>query len=335
MTDGVVRSRENSPGWLPIAAAWIVLAASLHAQTDAKPAAKTDADAAQSGSAAAQLPQFDVASVKAHHAEGMNMMMGFRLLPDGVSISGMPLAMLLREAFQVPEDQILNEPAWVKSDRYDIEAKVDPDDAGKFEKLTKEQQFAMLLPLLEQRFGLKYHRKKKDLEVYGLVVAKGGPKLEAAKPDDSAGDGMDGKPETGGDGKMPPPPPGAGGGAPRPPMGRSMIRMSTQGMMIEAHGVKADGIAGTISTILGATVVDKTGLKGTYDFTLSFAPEMDGNMMGMPAPPPPGAGGGAPPEPTGPSIFTAVQEQLGLKLEAHKEPVDVIVIDHIQQPSAN
>jgi len=332
MTEGVVCSRRAAGGMLPVAAAWLMLAsAGLHAQTAASPEAKagpaTGADTAQAQSAPEQLPKFDVASVKAHHAGGMNMMMGFRVLPDGVSISGMPLGILLRQAFGVPEDQILNEPDWVKSDRYDIEAKVDPDDAPKLEKLTKEQRFAMLLPVLEDRFGLKYHTEKKDLEVYDLVVAKGGPKLKAAKPDDGAGGGMDGE------GKMPPP--GAGDGAPRPPRGGIMMRMSSQGMTLEAPEVKMDGLAGTISMVLGATVVDKTGLKGAYDCKLTFAPEMNGDIMGMPPqPPPPGADGSAPP-PQGPSIFSAVQEQLGLKLEAHKEPVDVIVIDHIQQPSAN
>jgi uncharacterized protein (TIGR03435 family) len=87
-----------------------------------------------------------------------------------------------------------------------------------------------------------------------------------------------------------------------------------------------------ISLHLGSTVVDKTGLTGIYDYSLSFTPDESmkaGNL-------PPGSNAGAPAsEPEGPSIFTAVQEQLGLKLEAEKQPMDVIVIDHIEQPSAN
>jgi bla regulator protein blaR1 len=81
-----------------------------------------------------------------------------------------------------------------------------------------------------------------------------------------------------------------------------------------------------LSRQVGSTVVDNIGLTGKYDYTLSFAPE------DAAAPP---EGGGQSQEPVGPSIFTALQEQLGLKLEAKKEPVDVIVIDHIEQPSAN
>lgn len=112
-----------------------------------------------------------------------------------------------------------------------------------------------------------------------------------------------------------------------------MMRMSPDGMTMEGHDATADQLAQAITVQLGSTVVNETGLKGKYDYTLTFAPEMGGRMMGMP---PPGAGdGGAPPPPQGPSIFAAVQEQLGLKLEAKKEPVDAVVIDHIERPSAN
>jgi bla regulator protein blaR1 len=86
-----------------------------------------------------------------------------------------------------------------------------------------------------------------------------------------------------------------------------------------------------LARTLGRTVVDKTGLTGRYDFSLEYAPEEGG-------PPPAGGAGGAPPPPpadSGPSIFTALQEQLGLKLESTKGPVDVIVIDHIEKPTAN
>jgi len=109
--------------------------------------------ATQTGSASPGLPAFDVASIKPHKSEGMRMMAGFRLTPDGVSIAGVPLAMLLRQAFGLPRDRILNEPDWVNSARFDIEAKVNPDDAPKLEKLTMDQRTAMLIPLLEDRLG--------------------------------------------------------------------------------------------------------------------------------------------------------------------------------------
>ena len=273
---------------------------------------------AQTGSANtnANLPAFEVASIKSHQSDGgMNgMMIGMRFEPDGVSINGLPLNMLVREAFNVSEDRILNEPGWVKSARYDIEAKVDPADAPKFEKLTQEQRWAMMLPVLEDRFGLKFHHETKELEVYTLVIAKGGPKLQAAKPVDAGEEMSMGQQR----------------------MGQAMMRVSTKGMTMEGHGVQMPQIVRMISLQLGSTVVDKTGLTGAYDYTLEFAPQEGmGGMMRTPGDGPPGDGAAPPPDAGGPSLFAAVQEQLGLKLEPEKAPVDAIVIDHIEQPSPN
>ncbi len=135
------------------------------------------------------------------------------------------------------------------------------------------------------------------------------------------------KPGQGGGGAMPAPNEEA------PPKGAMMMRMSPDGMTMGGRDATTDQLAQMISMQLGSTVLNETGLKGKYDYTLSFAAEMGGRMMGMP---PPGAGdGGAPPPPQGLTIFTAVQEQLGLKLEARKKPVDVIIIDQIEQPSPN
>jgi bla regulator protein blaR1 len=219
------------------------------------------------------------------------------------------------------------------------------------DKLTQGERMAMLVPLLEDRFGLKFHHETKTLEVYALVVAKGGPKLKASTGDAGAGFKQGAGPSMpapgGPDGGPPPgaeradggpmtlkPGPGDGGAMP-PPKGATMMRMSPDGMTLGGRDATTDQLAQAIAMQLGSTVVNETGLKGKYDYSLSFTPEMGGRMMGMP---PPGAGGGdggAPPPPQGPSLFSAVEQQLGLKLEAKKAPVDVIVIDHIEQPSAN
>ena len=307
--------------------------------------------AAAQANASDSLPSYDVVSIKTHNDEGMMMRMGISATPDGFQADGVSLQMLVRQAFGLSEDRILNEPDWVKSARFDINAKVAPEDAPKLKALNGQQRFAMLLPVLEDRFGLKFHHETKDLQVYTLVVAKGGPKLKESAP--AASDPGAPQPQAGPDGNgpngHPPPSPGAsgalGGSAPRsdaaggPPPGapRTMMRMSTQGMTMSARGSTMPFLAQLISQQLGATVVDKTGLTGKYDFTLSFTPDnfmINGRMMGP--------GGGAGPdsgaqsqEPVGPSIFTAVQEQLGLKLVAEKENVDVVVIDHIEQPSEN
>lgn len=279
------------------------------------------------------------------------MRIGISATPDGFQAYGVPLEMLVRQAFGVSEDRILNEPDWVKSARFDLDAKVAPEDAPGFKALSMQERFTMLLPVLQDRFGLKFHHEIKELEVYTLVVAKGGPKLQEAAPADV---GKNDQPPaaTGAAGAPPPPPlppnlggaaggeaasrPGLSGGA--PPRGPGMMmRMSTQGMTLNAHGTPIMSLARLISQQIGATVVDKTGLTGSYDFTLSFTPDMamgTGPMMRPPggAPPPDGA---QTQEPVGPSLFTAVQEQLGLRLVAHKEPEDVIVIEQIEQPTAN
>lgn len=268
----------------------------------------------------ARLPKFEVASIKPHQASEM-MRMGMRMLPDGVSVSGLPLNNLLHLTFGLSDDRILNVPEWAKSDRFDIEAKVDPAEAPKMKDLTLNERWSMMLPVLEDRYALKFHRETRDLQVYTLVVAKGGSKLQPVQTDA----------------------PDSKGG-----MGRAMIRMSGEGMSMEAHGASMKSLAHAVAQQLGSTVIDKTGLNGRYDYNLKWAgspgasPTISKVMME------PGAGpsmmhagdGGTPPGSetsvsSDPPLFTALQEQLGLKLVTQKEPVEVIVIDHIQQPSPN
>lgn len=121
----------------------------------------------------------------------------------------------------------------------------------------------------------------------------------------------------------------------KPPQGTTMRRFSPQGITLQARAVTMTELARVIAEELRSTVVDKSGLTGNYDYTLTFAPEMGAGPLADMPPGAPSPGGGDAQPPSGPSIFSALQEQLGLKLEAHKEPVDVIVIDHIEQPSPN
>src|SRR5579863_7014774 len=137
----------------------------------------------------ASLPQFDVVSVKPHKDEGMNMRIAFLFTPDGITVDGMPLDNLLRNAFDLTRDRILNEPEWVKSDRFDIQAKVAPEDAPRWKDLNSNQRNAMLIPVFQDRFGLKFHHETKELEVHTLEVAKGGPKLKDATPEEMAASG--------------------------------------------------------------------------------------------------------------------------------------------------
>jgi uncharacterized protein (TIGR03435 family) len=218
---------------------------------------------------------------------------------DGISFRGVPMNMLIRESFGVEDDRILGEPAWVKN-RYDVEAKVDAEDAPKLMNLKIDQRRAMLLPLLQDRFNLKYHHETRELPIYALVVAKGGVKMKPGAPDN-----------------------------PKPAVmmnGRGNIKSTGTTIML-SH---------ILSRELGRSVVDKTGLTGNYNYTLQWTPDDVGMPMGG------GGGGDAAPgkgDPSsdagGPSLFTALEEQLGLKLEATKSAVDVIVIDHIDLPSEN
>jgi len=274
---------------------------------------------APAGNAAAEPLAFDVVSIKPHKDEGISRVgIGFRTTPDGLSFSGGSLDMLLRMAFDVPRDRLLNEPEWVKSSRLDLDAKVAPEDAPRLKTLTRQQHWAMLIPVLEDRCRLKFHHENRELEVYTLVAAKGGPKLKEAEAADSDAIAPDSTPRT---------------QAARSPMRMSI---SSKGMTIHGHDATMESLIEMISQQVGITVVDKTGLTGKYDFTLSWMPDEGAwQLMGLPIPGPPPEGSAQPQEPVGPSIFTAVQEQLGLKLEAQKEKVDVIVIDRIEQPSAN
>lgn len=276
--------------------------------------------AQQNTAGAAPLPQFDVISIKPHKDEGMNMRIAFMFTPDGASMDGMPLDELLRSAFGLSRDRIVNEPEWAKSSRFDIEAKVAPEDAPKLKDLKPDQRRAMMLPVLQDRFGLKFHHETKEMEVYTLVVTKGGPKLKEATPEELSGGA---------------PPSDKPGAPPAPRKGQFMMRAESQGFTLQATASDMAGLVRMLSQQIGSTVVDKTGLTGEYDYTLSFTPD-DANMQMLGAPKGPAPdGGGQTQEPVGPSIFAALQEQLGLKLVPEKQQVDVIVIDHIEQPSAN
>jgi uncharacterized protein (TIGR03435 family) len=217
----------------------------------------------------------------------------------------------------------------------------------------------MLQNLLAERFKLALHHETKELPMYALVVGKGGPKLKEAAEEDAA------TPQGAAPPPPPPPPPGrdeAGpvrlkmgvDGMPQLPSGmgkNGMIMMMIMdpnggGMRVRMVG-KGQPISALLEPLrnqLGRPVVDATGLTAKYDITLDYAPDgLSGPMGMMPPPPPPhdGAPGGGGPMPSatdagGPTIFTALQEQLGLKLEQRKGPVDLLVIDHLEKlPTEN
>jgi len=148
---------------------------SIRAQDDpgAKPATAAPADASPN------LPRYDVATIKpTADTDGMRR---FMFTPAGISLTGVPIQLLLTEAFHVEDDHILGAPEWVKNKRWDVEAKVSPDDAPKLDKLQFDERRSMLLPLLVERFNLKYHHETREMASYSLLVAKGGPKMKASE----------------------------------------------------------------------------------------------------------------------------------------------------------
>jgi bla regulator protein BlaR1 len=274
------------------------------------------------------LPKYEIATVKpSSEQDGQIRMM---MTPDGAELNGVQVQMLLQQAFGVERDRIIGAPDWARSKRFDISAKVAPEVAPKLDNLKMEQRRAMLLPLLEERFALKYHHESRELPMYSLVVAKGGPKLKISTAPVTAPPGASGGPNGPG---APDGPAGASRLSREHPGGPGMMRMSPGA--IEANGGGMPFLAHALSALVGRSVVDKTGLTGNYDFSLNWTPD-EGSMprMGPTAGGPPPQGD-APTDPNGPTLFTALEGQLGLKLQSEKGKVDVIVIDHIDLPTEN
>jgi uncharacterized protein (TIGR03435 family) len=256
------------------------------------------------------LPEFEVASVKPDKSG-----IGPRILltADGLTATKVTVKFLIKQAYGVEDDEISGAPNWLDSDAYDVDAKVGSADLAALDKLDEKQRMRMLRPLLAERFQLKVHRETKEIPVYALVIAKNGPKLHQAKPGDTYPDGIKGL-----DGK---------------PGGRQGMMMWGRGRLI-AQGIPIANLLPPLTQQLERTVLDKTGLKGTYDITLLWTPEDDRAPMGNGAE---GGRQGSTPaaDSSGASIFTAIQEQLGLKLESQKSQVEGLVIDHVERPSDN
>ncbi len=282
-----------------------------------------------SGSAFAQT--FEVASIKpaAPQTDGRIMVrMGGD--PGRVDYANVSLRDLVRQAYGVKDYQVVA-PDWMNSARFDVQAKVPPDTS-------QEQRNLMMQALLAERFGLKIHKESKEVPVYSLVVGKNGPKLKKTEEGQPGGDAV--RPNVAA-------PPLPGGGRGPGPGGPGMMRIMMQPggkMRLNATGMELSTFAEMLSRQVGKPVFDNTGITGLYDIDVEFKPEEGmGMMRGMPMPmPKPGdSGGGEAHGPVlenveAPSIFTAVQDQLGLKLEGKKGPIETIVVDYSEKvPTEN
>jgi uncharacterized protein (TIGR03435 family) len=227
----------------------------------------------------AQTPAFDVVSVKPSPPDGRY---GFKPLPGGKFVAtSLSLRSLIALAFTGFDDQFEGVPKWADDAKYDINAQ-----AGREVEMYEMQQ--MLQSLLLDRFKLVINRETRQMSVYDLVVAKGGPKLRPADPSR--------RPDS------------------------SSARGKFTGI-----GCSLPWLVASLTPIVHRHVIDKTGLDGRYDFTLEYDPSRAAAVVDEAA----SASSGAP------SIFTALEGQLGLKLVPTKGPIDVFIIQHIERPSEN
>ena len=233
-----------------------------------------------SASVAVPTTAFDVISIKPSDPNSRSFTI--KPEPNSFTMTGASLKFLVQYAYDLHGFQIEGAPAWMTSARFDILAKADPPstpaqsqdwEAG--QKLLR----ARLQSLLADRFKLSAHKGKMEMPVYGLVVAKGGPKLEASTTNTGFS------------------------------TGRGQFVCSDSSM---------DDLASLLSGDMDRMVLDQTKLTGGYKFTLKWTPDESSN-----------------PNPDLPGIFTAIQEQLGLKLIPTKGPVEMLIIDRVEKPSEN
>jgi len=276
------------------------------------------AAAAAHGQTADVSPQFEVASIKlAPPPSGMFIRTTFTGGP-GTPDPGLfncencSLSMLVMRAYDLKDYQFSG-PDWMQSARFNISAKM-PTGA------TKEQFRLMQQNLLAERFKLTFHHEKKEMPLYELIVAKGGPKLKASAEAPSPVD--DGPMPPPGRPGLPPSPKTNSNGFPILPPGRGPLMMVLpNGHATMRSGEESmDDFVGRLSDQLRRPVTNGTGLRGKYDFTLSWVIEGPGYST----------------DDSGPTIFGAIQEQLGLKLEQKRGPVELLVVDHIEKtPTEN
>ena len=269
----------------------------------------------QAESAGASAPGYKSASVQPHKSVNSAMQhVGIMFGPDGFTARGATLQAVLGVAYGVQADLISGAPDWVSTEKYDIDLKMPdsptpntPKEAGGI----GEQRLQLTLQaLLADRFKLTLHRETKNLQVYDLVAAEGGPKLKETKPAFLNPNGINGP-----EGPLP---------------AKGMMKMGP-GELTD-QGTTLAPLVEQLSWQLGHTVLDKTGLKGNYDFSLRWTPgESEAGMRKLMGDSP--VAESASSSTSGPTLFTALEDQLGLKLVPQTAPMEVLVIDHVEKPA--
>ena len=229
-------------------------------------------------------PSFEVAAVK--QSDPADQKHRFEIHGRRILIENQTVKNMIQMSYGVHARQIVNAPPWIESERFDIEGV--PDVEGQPSVVQFQE---IVRKLLGERFGLKFHTEKREMPRYVLTVAKGGPKMEPTK---SAPDALPNERGTG----------------------------DKTSMTLEMENVSMGDLAGNLQGALDRPVVDETGLKGRYDFTLKWlradaAPAAEDADKALPG------------------IFTALQEEVGLKVEPSRGEVDVLVIEKVDRPEAN
>ena len=249
--------------------------------------------------------QFEVASLKPNKSAGNVTKLLFRG-GGRFSATNASLKNLIGYAYKAQYFAISGGPAWIDDDRYDIEAEAEDSSA------THAQIEAMLQSLLADRFHLIVHRETRQVPVYAIVPAKKGKKPA------SSGEGKCVAPDP----KAPFPPAPVPGEPVPVPCGR----LYSWGPVISGGRVTMPQLAESIANVMGRPVIDKTGFTGKFDVHLEF------NLVGTAYRP---VNPDAPTDTSRPTIFTALEDQLGLKLESQKGPAEILVVDHAEKPAGD
>jgi len=259
-----------------------------------------------------QKLKFEVVSLKLNRSGVRNRSIGAaggRFVATNVSLRALLDYAYRTRSSGLLDSQIAGGPPWLDTDRFDVEAKPEGDSGP----IPVDQMQMMVQSLLEDRFALRLHREKREMAVYNLVVAKKG-KLKRSEDQSPIVYGPLGGPPTPSKSSS-------------PPRGVSRMLGNNTGVEFMATAINLATLAGSLQLQVDRPIIDKTNLQGLFDIELRFAPA-------SPIQSAPQLGAALPVE-GGPSLFTALQEQLGLKLQAGKGPVEVFVIDHAEKPDAN
>ncbi len=262
---------------------------------------RAQATAAAPQNTSVKLPAYEIVSIKP--ASPSDRGVGWKDLPNGFDFMNAPLFWLIYQAYGITLDsQISGLPEWAKTDNYVVSARAGEDTIEAWKKVSNQdrlkQQQLMLQELFADRCQLKVRREVEALPVYDLVISKGGLKMKESAPDEEGSIAFNTTSSYGATG-----------------LGSDYTEIMT------AHGVTAQGLAQDLPHYAGRIIVDKTGLgEKRFDFELKWSSSQEA----------PADSGG-----TGPAIFKALEEQLGLKLEPAREQVDTFVVEHMERPSAN